>query len=161
MTGSVPVIVGIDGGLASIAALKFAVHEAQLRDTHVRAINSWPATDRRDDSGPLVCNTYEEATELLNHVIDEAMLGLQHDVLIVREVAMDSAGHALVTASRDAQLVVVGSTDRSRHGLRHGSQTVERCLRFAECPVVVVPWTSSMLDQSDIDADLRHRAQTS
>ncbi|MCW2769725.1 MAG: hypothetical protein JWR27_1158 [Aeromicrobium sp.] len=71
MSNAAPIVVGLDGGEASVAALEFALREAKLRGTHVRALSCWPSEDRRDDSGPLLCSTHAQATEVLNHVIEQ------------------------------------------------------------------------------------------
>lgn len=154
MTAEAPIVVGIDGGEASLAALEFALREAHLRRTHVRAVSCWPSTDRRDDSGPLLCETQEEAAELLEHVIERARLRNPDASTVVREVENNLAGPALVTASRHAQLVVLGSTTRGTYGHHHGRKTIEHCLLFAECPIVIVPYTTARLDEVDIDIDL-------
>lgn len=156
MTHLAPVVVGIDGGNASVAALEFAVREAQLRETHVRALTCWPTLDRSDDTSPLRCASYEQAAAILEETIAEVKQRHPHSVRIVLEVERSLAGPALVTASADAQLLVLGSTTRGSYGHRHGRKTIEHCLLFAHSPVVVVPWTAAGLDQTDIDIDLHH-----
>jgi nucleotide-binding universal stress UspA family protein len=152
---ALPIVVGIDGGPASIAALRVAMREAELRRTEVLAIICWPADARRDDSGPLPCDSHERATEILEHVIAEATHHDPHHPPIVREVSQSFAGPTLVAAARNAELLVVGSTDRgpgTRHSTRH---TVEHCLRYSVSPVLVVPWTLAALDERDIELDLK------
>jgi nucleotide-binding universal stress UspA family protein len=154
MTELAPIVVGIDGGDASVAALELAVREAGLRHSAVVAITCWPATDRRDGAGPLLCSTYDQAVELLEHVISQVQRRHPRSVPIIREVEQNIAGPALVSASRSAELVVLGSTTRGPFGHRHGRQTIEHCLLYAESPVVVVPWTAARLDELDIALDL-------
>lgn len=145
-----PIIVGIDGGPASIAALQVALKEAELRRTEVRAITCWPAEGRRDDSSPVRCDSRELATEILEHVIAEATHHDKDHALIVREVSQGAAGPALVAAACNAELLIVGATER---GVRT-SPTVEHCLRNSAAPVLVVPWTVAALDEQDIELDL-------
>ncbi|MET0821501.1 MAG: universal stress protein [Aeromicrobium sp.] len=159
MTEAAKIVVGIDGGDASVAALELAVHEAMLRATQVLAITCWPSTDRRDDAGPLPCSTDEEATAVLEHVVRLVQRRHPQAPPIVREVQQNFAGPALVAASRDAELLVLGSTTRGSFGRHHGRRTIEHCLLFAEAPVVIVPWTAAGLDQVDIELDL-HREPT-
>lgn len=154
MSVPAPIVVGIDGGPASIAALEFAVREARLRRTHVRALSCWPSEDRRDDSGPLLCSTHEQASEVLDHVIEQVRVRHPDAATIVREVDQNLPGPALVSASRHAQLLVLGSTTRGGHGRHHGRRTIEHCLLFAHGPVVIVPYTAAGLDETDIDVDL-------
>lgn len=155
MSTTSSIVVGIDGGQASVAALEAALSEAELRGTTVTAVTCWPATDRRDDSGPLLCDTLEQATELLEHVVFEATRRDPDHVPVIRNVTQSDAGPALVEASRHAELVVLGSTTRGAHARLHGRKTIEHCLSYAASPVLVVPWTAASLDEIDIDVDLR------
>lgn len=149
-----PIVVGIDGGAASVAALEVAIEEAHLRDTRVVAITCWPARDRRDDAGPLICRTAQAASELLEHVISEARFHESDGVIIIREVSRSLPGPTLVRASGDAALLVLGSTTRGTAARRHGHHVIDHCLRFAESPVLVVPWALADFDDVDIEIDL-------
>jgi nucleotide-binding universal stress UspA family protein len=151
---ALPVVVGIDGGPASVAALQVAMREAELRQTEVLAIICWPADARGDDSAPVRCDSHEAATAILEHVIGEATHHDANHVPIVREVSQSYAGPTLVAAARNAELLVVGSTDRgpgTRHSTHH---TVEHCLRYSVSPVLVAPWTLAVLEERDIETDL-------
>jgi nucleotide-binding universal stress UspA family protein len=149
-----PIVVGIDGGPASVAALEVAIEEAQLRETQVVAITCWPARDRRDDAGPLIFGTAQAASELLEHVIREARIHESHEVIIVREVSQSLPGPTLVRASAEASLLVLGSTTRGTAAHRHGHHVINHCLRFAESPVLIVPWTRAGFNDVDIEIDL-------
>ena len=151
---ALPIVVGIDGGPASIAALQVAMREAELRHAEVLAITCWPADSSRDDSGPLRCDSHERAPEILEHVVAEATHHDPDHVPVVRVVSQSFAGPTLVAAARNAELLVVGSTDRgpgTRHSTHH---TIEHCLRYSVAPVLVVPWTLTALDERDIELDL-------
>jgi len=153
-----PIVVGIDGGPASVAALQVALHEAGLRGGHVVAMICWPGDARRDDSGPLRCDSHDQAAAILEHVIAEATHQSAPDATIVREVSQSFAGPTLVAAARHADLVIVGSTDRgpgTRHSTHH---TVEHCLRYSVAPILVVPWTFAELDERGIVTDLPQAA---
>ena len=131
-----------------------AIREAALRRSDVLAITCWPADARRDDSGPIRCDSHERATQILEHVIAEATHHDAGHATIVREVSQRFAGPSLVAAARSADLLVVGTTDRgpgTRHTTHH---TVEHCLRYSSAPVLVVPWTVATIDERDIEQDL-------
>lgn len=138
MSELAPIVVGIDGGDASVAALELAAHEADLRHVPVLAVTCWPSTDRRDGTGRLLCSTHDQASELLEHVIGLVQARRSHPSLIIREVVKDGAGPALVSASRHAELLVLGSTTTGPFGRHRGRATLEFCLSYAECPVAVV-----------------------
>lgn len=159
MTELAPIVVGIDGGAASVAALELALREAQLRHTNVLALTCFPSRSRRDDAEPLLCSTYEQATELLEHVIELVQRRHPQSAQIIHEVEQNYAGPALVAASRSAELLVLGSTTRGPFGHHHRRNTLEYCLLYSEAPVVVVPWTPVVTDGPDIDLD-RQQAST-
>ena len=90
----------------------------------------------------------------MEHVVAEATHRDPNHVPIVREVSQSFAGPTLVAAARNAEVLVLGSTDRgpgTRHSTHH---TVEHCLRYSVAPVLVVPWTLASLDERDIEMDL-------
>ena len=134
-----PIVVGVDGGAASVAALEVAIEEAHLRDTRVVAITCWTA---------------QAASELLEHVISEARFHESDDVMIIREVSQSLPGPTLVRASEKAALLVLGSTTRGAAARRHGHHVIDHCLRYAESPVLVVPWALADFDDLDIEIEL-------
>lgn len=145
------VIVGIDGGLASVAALEAAVAEATLRDADLVAVICWPARVRREDGRPFRCESAEEAAEILEEVISLASVSLDKTT-IERRVVAGRAGLSLVGLSYGANLVVLGSLGT---GLHARGATLDHCLRFAACPVLVVPWTATTAFRpTDMDMDL-------
>ncbi|WP_328338621.1 universal stress protein [Micromonospora sp. NBC_00421] len=133
-----PVVVGFDGSDQARTALGFAVERAAQRDTPLRVLRaSAPPDDRWRPSEP-----YAEATLAADRVeIEEALAGWREtfpDVPVTVEIAPARPAAALVEASREAQLVVVGS--RGRGGLRGmllGS-VGQQLIQHAHCPVAVV-----------------------
>jgi len=155
MTTALPIVVGIDGGPASVAALHVAVEEAHLRGTHVLAITSWPARNRRGDADSPICRSATEASDRLEDVIAEARRHQSDDVMIVREISQSLPAPALVSASGHAALLVLGSTTRGTGARHDGHHVINHCLRYAESPVVVVPWTHAAFDELDLEIELQ------
>jgi nucleotide-binding universal stress UspA family protein len=139
-----PVLVGVAGERCADDVVAFAFEEAAIRGAPLLAMRVWGRFDAESVDGSL--QTWEGAA------LAEADLGLSEalavwskkypDVVVSRTVhhGLDVA-LPLVTASRGAQLAVVG-------GSHHGHPTwpalasVSRFLiRRAHCPVAVVPGT--------------------
>lgn len=124
------VLVGVDCSPRSAAALRFAVHEAELRDTRLVVLMSAAAPGRRAGQ-PLPTGAVESAEHLLScycREIGTASVDVQPVVTTV------PAERALVDRSGQADLLVLGTP---RVGW--SPPTVPAiCLRRARCPVAVV-----------------------
>lgn len=141
-TASRHVVVGVDGSPGSLAALRFAVVEADLRHSDVRAVCAWryPEADGGWSIVPREAyNPHAAAREVLSEAI-AAISGPADRTVVVTPVTTE--GHAaavLVEAAADADLLVVGSRGHGGFvGLLLGSVS-QHCVHHARCPVVVVP----------------------
>lgn len=131
---------GVDGSEPAAEAVRWAVEEARLRGVTLEAILAWDWLDQdalglefRPDFGE------EEALALLHGFLVAAVGedGLE-GVEVVESAVCDRPAHALVEASRDALLVVVG--DRGHGGfadLLMGSVCAQ-VVNHSACPVLVV-----------------------
>lgn len=133
-----PVVVGVDGSESSLRALGFAVERAEQRDVPLREIRVWePPGERWVPPG----FDPEEATATERAAAEEELARWREtfpDVEVDLRVSPGNPAALLVEASREAQLVVVGS--RGRGGLRGmllGSVS-QQLLQHAHCPVAVV-----------------------
>jgi nucleotide-binding universal stress UspA family protein len=135
-SGRFLVVVGVDGSEQSLAALRWAVDEARLRHGSVRAVTAWhypPVPSTVEDS---VSNDSFHAAERLQADALKAVAadGLDIEGILVR----DLASSALLDASKDADLLVVGSRGHGGFsGLRLGSIS-SQVIHHAPCPVLVV-----------------------
>jgi nucleotide-binding universal stress UspA family protein len=133
------IVVGVDGSASAADALRWAVAEADDRKCRVRAMLAWSYLDQEPASGAAEFDpAYDAAaaTAALETVLDETLPGSADGV--IRVVVNDLPAPALVDASQDAALVVVGA--RGLGGFRSlllGSVS-RRVLHEAACPVVVV-----------------------
>ncbi|MCW3844676.1 universal stress protein [Micromonospora yasonensis] len=133
-----PVVVGVDGSETSLRALGFAVERAAQRDVPLRVLRVWePPGERWVPPGfdPEQITAAERAAA-------EADLAPWRktfpDVPVEIRATPGSPAALLVEASREAQLVVVGT--RGRGGLRGmllGSVS-QQLIHHALCPVAVV-----------------------
>jgi nucleotide-binding universal stress UspA family protein len=120
------VLLGVDGRKPNPAATAFAFEQADRRGLRLRALHAWtqPLPD-------------QEA-----RLLSEALAGWAEQypqVQVVEQVSPDPAGKALVTASHQADLLVVGARRRqSVVGMALGAAN-HTVLHHARCPVAVVP----------------------
>jgi nucleotide-binding universal stress UspA family protein len=138
-----PIVVGVDGSTVSNAAVWFAFAEAQLRGAPLVALRAWQfrtTDDFGDDVLPLVYDAgmvKDEEDRVLANAI-AGPLEQYPSVRVTRTLDQDRAGRSLVTASTDAQLVVVGARGRGGFkGLLLGSVS-HSVLHHSHCPVAVV-----------------------
>lgn len=136
------VALGVDGSPASTEAVGFAFAEASVRRARLHAVLAWPhpISTGPGDMQPLVYDP-ELVTEGEERVLSECLSGWRAkfpDVEIVPEVVHGRAAPALVRASEQADLLVVGSRGRGGFaGLLLGS-VGHAMLHRSRCPVAVV-----------------------
>jgi nucleotide-binding universal stress UspA family protein len=146
------IVVGVDGSPGSVAALRFALAEARLRGATVLALHAWvlPYVEApgpflvelpAPDVPPLeevAAGLERGAKERLAASLREAA-GETEGVDVQQRVEEGSPARLLIEASRDAELLVVGTRGRGGFaGLLLGSVS-RHCLSHAHCPVAVVP----------------------
>ena len=106
-----PVLVGIDGSPASLAATEIAFDEASRRGVELVALHAWQDGSMLELPGLDLETMKVQAEEALA----ERLAGWQErypDVTVRRVVACDQPAQQLVEHAKDAQLVVVGSHGR-------------------------------------------------
>jgi nucleotide-binding universal stress UspA family protein len=140
MAGSV--LVGVDDSEGGRCALTWALREADLRHATVEVLYAWaPAwAEGFNTEWPADRSAFtDEARTMLAGLIAESQA--ESGSSIVPHVAVVEgigAGPALVKASADVDLLVVGSRGRGGFlGLALGSVSTA-CVHHARCPVVVV-----------------------
>jgi len=130
-----PVVVGADGSHASQAAVQFAFREAALRDIPVLAVCALA-------DAPAVLGGARQ----MEADFGEAMTTLEKQdpaVMVLRQVAAGSPREALLTAAKDAQLLVVGTRGRGGMDAMNLGSIAQAMLQYAPCPVAVIrPFTA-------------------
>ena len=138
MNGGV-IVVGVDGSSDSGDAVRWALAQAVLTGSELRAVSSWrwpnyltripPGVDPAGDTARTLDETVAGAVASVD--------GAQ-DVAVSKRVIEGPPGPALLTQSEDARLLVVGAQGRAAFpGMLLGS-VAEYCVRHGHCPVVVV-----------------------
>lgn len=155
------VVVGIDGGPASLAALRTAIHEARLRDGRVVALTCFPLQRHQQRVRPsdAAVTTFETANELLETVIGDAGEADASD--IVREVSNQPPGPALIRLSKHAELLVLGASIDGLLARFMGGSVMDQCLSGSTVPVLIVSEVSDQLLETEIDAELHIPASQS
>ncbi len=145
------ILVGIDGSPASVAAVRWAGREAQLRGMRVHVVHvrdqrlptphyaPQPRAGEPGEAGPA-------AGETLQAVVREA-LGTQPSAGVQVELADGLPARVLIDRSVGAEMLVLGSTSRGQSTGPAAPPVQPRtplgpvardCLHAAPCPVVVV-----------------------
>jgi nucleotide-binding universal stress UspA family protein len=144
------VLVGVDGSAGADRALRWAVQEAASRKMELRVLVAWmyPAT-----GGFVIIDSYGQFAEGAREILDKAMARvaeLEPSVPVKGELWEEPPSQALIEASREADLLVVGSRGLGGfRGLLLGSVS-QHCVQHAACPVLVVrPRAGGHQDEND------------
>jgi nucleotide-binding universal stress UspA family protein len=138
-----PIVVGIDGSAFATGALRYALAEAALRATTVRAVAAYdvPAPPFRADAELVArwrAGVEVQAADTITRAREEAQGSTASPVTIRNVVVEGSPAEAILDHAGDAQLIVVGT---------HGKGLVRRILlgsvsrqvlHDADLPVTVV-----------------------
>ena len=133
------ITVGVDGSEPSIEALRWAADQAELTGSELEtiAVWEWPTSFGWAPPYPSDFNPAADA----QRVLDETLGPIRHDhpdVVINEKVIEGRAAPILIEASKQAELLVVGSRGHGEFsGMLLGSVS-EHCVTNADCPVVVV-----------------------
>ncbi|MFJ6003815.1 universal stress protein [Arthrobacter sp. NPDC092385] len=132
------IVVGVDGSEQSVEALRYAQKLAPTFDATIFAVTAWdyPAAD--PGFMPLGSSEFSEAAR--DH-LDKALAaayGEDRPAGLKDTVVFNHPAKALVKASEDATLLIVGRRGRGTfRGLLLGSVS-SACVSHAHCPVLVV-----------------------
>jgi nucleotide-binding universal stress UspA family protein len=137
------IVVGVDGSDSSQQALEWAVKHSALEHVpltvlavHEVAASAWTGNpivypeDRPDEE-----KARQAAQEEVNKIVGR--LDTKPDSVTVRGVS-GSPTNLLIDASKDADLVVVGSRGAGGFPLLRVGSVAAKVVSHAECPVVVV-----------------------
>ncbi len=137
------IVVGVDGSGESRQALAWAVKHAALEHEpltvlaiHEVAVSAWTGN-------PIIYGEDRAEEEKAQHAAQEAVdktindLGVRPDSVTVRAISGRPA-QALIEASHDADLVVVGSRGAGGFSALLTGSVTSQVVSHAACPVVVV-----------------------
>lgn len=133
------IVVGIDGSGSSAATLDWAAQQAALTQSALDVLIAWewPILAGGVSALPADYDPSRDAATLLRNVLQVIQRDYP-DLVIHPSVCHGPAAPTLVDASKEADLLVVGT-----HGHRELSAVLfgsvsEDCAHHASCPVVIV-----------------------
>lgn len=144
------IVVGVTASAASVAAVTWAVREAELRGAVLHGVHAWqPAARGRAPYAPGLGGHRDDerdaATALLRSVVQQGMGAVQPGpggAGPLLDVAEGLPVQVLLHCAAGAELLVLGGSQAAEEGT--GRRTADlgpvarACLRAAPCPVVAV-----------------------
>jgi len=127
------IVVGVDGSLASKAALAWAISQAARTDAVVEVVTAYywfPMPIEEIDFRGLATHMAEDA---IFDAVDQGP-----PVKIISKVVRGNAAKVLLDAARGAELLVVGSRGHGSLATALLGSVSGQCVHHATCPVVVV-----------------------
>lgn len=132
------IVVGIDGSSDSARALEWAVIEAQQSGALLDIVTAWMFPMA---IGYAFTATVGEVRDEARSLVDDAISHVAEvapDVVVHGEAIEQPPGPALVTASKGADLLVVGSRGMGGFEELLVGSVGHYCMRHASCSVVLV-----------------------
>ena len=146
------IVVGIDGSLGSLQALRYATDEARRRNVPLLPVVAWvpPGGDlaERRHSSPYLRKIWRDAAwERLNAAFDDGLGGIPADLQVEPHVERGETGPVLVdVANQPEDLIVVGTGRRGALSRMWRRSVARYCVAHAKCPVLAVP-PSALMDE--------------
>jgi nucleotide-binding universal stress UspA family protein len=137
------VVVGVDGSEESVAALRWAADYAKAAGATVQALIAWHYPDVAGAApvGHAPPPIRHESEDRIRATLDQAVRQVYPDPAgagVQTRLAYGHPSQALVEASKEASLLVVGSRGQGAFtGMLLGSVSMH-CVTSASCPVTVV-----------------------
>ena len=139
------IVVGIDGSQRSARALEWALRQGAVRHAavtvltvHMVPASPWTGNPVILAGDPAEQERVFKAADELTQQVASRLGGLRPEHVTVRAVTGYPAKE-LIDASRDADLVVVGSRGAGGFARLMAGSVSSQVVQHAHCPVVVVP----------------------
>jgi nucleotide-binding universal stress UspA family protein len=137
------IVAGLDDSAHAAEVLRFALHEADIRGTRLRAVHAWSGAPVVPMAGPgmipavpaeeVHAAAVQRLEELVSRVADERAGEVE------RVVRAGPAGEVILDNANDAELIVVGTHARGAVGELILGSVSHYVARHARSPVVIVP----------------------
>jgi len=141
------IVVGVDGSAESVAALRWACREANLRAAEVHAVLALESTCHQVASYAVPTprrtgGSWGAARDVLRRSVSEAA-SLYPGVTVRTEITEGLAARVLLDHAREADMLVLGRTSHGPDPYRGAGPVIRVCLRAAPCPVVIIGSTAT------------------
>ena len=139
------IVVGVDGSAHAQRALEWAMREAAVRHAEVTVLTINPAEASPWTGHPLTMPREAEARQEARQAVEAAVarsaaaIGTQPPVPVAVSVGTGFPAQSLIDASRDADLVVIGSRGAGGFEALLLGSISSQVVHHAACPVVIVP----------------------
>lgn len=130
-----PVLVGVDGSEQSQRALAWALPYAADIGAAVEVIMTVKKTDDPAETHAMV----REAEATLAQLVERAVADLDSPPPVSFEAVVGDPAVVLVNATRNADLIVLGSHGMSKISNVFLGSVSTACIRMGSCPVLVIP----------------------
>jgi nucleotide-binding universal stress UspA family protein len=142
-----PIVVGVDGSEGSKRALAWAGRYADLANAPVTPLMAWEEPTSYGFPAYYDDVDFEkQALERLEAIVHEVIGDAPADLRVVH----GHAATALIRASQDAHLLVVGHRGHGEFHDRLLGSIGEHCVHHAHCPVVVVSGDEELADRENV-----------
>ena len=133
------IVVGVDGSVESVAALRWACREASLRGAEVHAVHVREEQRHSFASYAVPALSTEDDVSI---DIDDLVKSVQADhapgVEVRAEEVEGLAARVLLDRCAGADMLILGTSNDVPGELRSAGPVIRACLRRATCPVVVI-----------------------
>jgi nucleotide-binding universal stress UspA family protein len=139
------ITVGIDGSDTAHRALEWAMKEAAAHHAPLTVVTVHEVAASGWTGNPVILAPDEAAVEKARHAAEEsaakaaAQLGESQPSSVTVQAVNGFAARELIKASRDADLLVVGSRGSGGFARLMVGSVSDQVVHHAYCPVVVVP----------------------
>jgi nucleotide-binding universal stress UspA family protein len=137
------IVVGVDGSESSLAALRWAVRQAELTGAPLEIVSAWEWPVSYLAWGTPVPADYDPADETRRQLDKavSAVLTPGDAIEVRRSVTEGHAAPVLEALSKTADLVVVGSHGHGELARMLLGSVSKKCVTHCHCPVVVMRGT--------------------
>ena len=137
------IVVGVDGSASSLAALRWAVHQAELTGGTVDAVVAWqmPATMTGIGFALVAVTDRSDMEQTAQRVLDQVVskVATAEGGPAMRRLAVQGfPAPVLLGASASADLLVLGSRGLGGFSGALLDSVGQHCVRHARCPVVII-----------------------